>query len=189
MMSVNNNRLREAWRLLNLVKDYLPVASELRLAVKSFLQEPPPDEDEDLARVREDQIVARQERDRILRWLRVAYQLNRNAQAFADGIQRREHEMPYDAPTGVEVDGSPPMSGAEYDAQLEQAAQMRVRMEPYGRKKIDGVFKILHRAAEESNSSVLSPVHLVILDDAVREMDRHLPDFFEKDPNDDDDEG
>jgi hypothetical protein len=184
-MSENNQRLRDAWRLLNLSKDSLYGA--LRAEVKLFLEEPPPPEDENLARVREDQIVARKERDRIIKWFRVQYQLNRNAQQFADAIQRREHEMEYDAPAGVTVDGKAPMTGEEYDALVQKAALMRADRMTYGRKRVDFVFARLRQAVEEETPSLLTPVDLVILDDAVREMDRHLPDFFENIEEEDDD--
>jgi IS5 family transposase len=58
------------------------------------------------------------ERDRILRWLRVAYQWNANARSFADAIERREYDQPYSPPPGDE-DGRPAMTGEEYDRNLE----------------------------------------------------------------------
>lgn len=58
------------------------------------------------------------ERDRILRWLRVAYQWNANARSFADAIERREYDQLYSPPPGEE-DGRPAMTGEEYDRNLE----------------------------------------------------------------------
>lgn len=56
-----------------------------------------------------------EERKNIVRWLRVAYQLNENAWGFAASIEAGRHNDCYSEPVGVTVNGRRPMSAAEYD--------------------------------------------------------------------------
>jgi hypothetical protein len=137
--------------------------------------------DPDLLRIRLDQQAERRERDDIARWLRVAYQFNPNALAIADAIERRDHDREY-GPPAVPAGEGPAMTAAEYDAKvLSKRKTLEERTAThYGRKEIDHVFELLKIAATTGQPHDLDPEALIILNSAVYEMDRHLPDFFEE---------
>ncbi len=64
---------------------------------------------------------------------------------------------------------------------------MARKVPEYGREKVDEIMGIIRRLAEESeeDESVIRvrielPVKdLLVLNDMLKEMDRHLPDFFD----------
>lgn len=67
-----------------------------------------------------------QERERILRWLRVAYQWSAPYCSLADAIERREYEQPYSPPLGL-VDDRPAMTAEQYDEKRRRVLRKKER--------------------------------------------------------------